>query len=136
MSDTTTTGSLSEFLGSHRNLILATLRADGTTQMTPVWFIWEDDTFVISTVKHTVKWKNLVRDQRCSIIADDPAGHYITASGVAELIDGDVYDATLRIVQKYKTPTEIEEYMADIYREGERTIVRLKPERMHTYGIE
>jgi len=136
VSDTTPTRTLSDFLASHRNLILATLRVDRTTQMTPVWFIWEDETFVISTVKHTVKWKNLVRDQRCSIIADDPAGHYVSASGVAELIDGDVYDTTLRIVQKYKTSEEIEEYMAEIYREGDRTIIRLKPDRMYTYGIE
>jgi PPOX class probable F420-dependent enzyme len=136
MSNATPTKSLSEFLASHRNLILATLRADRSTQMTPVWFIWEAETFIISTVKHTVKWKNLVRDQRCSVIADDPAGHYVSASGVAELIDGDVYDTTLRIVQKYKAPAEIEEYMAEIYREGERTIIRLKPDRLYTYGIE
>ena len=136
MSDDTPTKTLSDFLATHRNLILATHRTDGTTQMTPVWFIWENETFIISTVKHTVKWKNLVRDQRCSIIADEPEGHYVSASGMAELIDGDVYDDTLRIVQKYKTPAEIEEYMAEIYREGERTIIRLKPERLYTYGID
>jgi PPOX class probable F420-dependent enzyme len=136
MSDDTANILMSDFLDSHRNLILATNRVDDTTQMTPVWFGWEDDTFIISTVKHTVKWKNLVRDQRCSVIADDPTGHYVSASGVAELVDGDVYDDTLRIVQKYKTPEEIEEYMSEIYREGDRTIIRLKPERMHSHGIE
>jgi PPOX class probable F420-dependent enzyme len=136
MSDDPANIPMSDFLDAHHNLILATNRADGTTQMTPVWFIWEDDTFIISTVKRTVKWKNLVLDQRCSVIADDPAGHYVSASGVAELVDGDVYDETLRIVQKYKTPAEIEEYMAEIYREGERTIIRLKPERVHSFGIE
>ena len=63
MSDDTANILMSDFLDSHRNLILATNRADDTTQMTPVWFGWEDDTFIISTVKHTVKWKNWIESQ-------------------------------------------------------------------------
>ncbi|NQW16516.1 MAG: PPOX class F420-dependent oxidoreductase [Chloroflexi bacterium] len=136
MSNVPTSKAITEFLTSHLNLVLATTRADGTIQMTPVWFIWEDDSFLISTVKRTVKWKNLKRDQRCSVIADDPAIHYVSASGKAELIEGDVYDATQRIVQKYKTPAEIDKYMREIYKEGDRVIIRLKPDRMHTYNIE
>ena len=46
---------------------------------------------------------------------------------MAEIDDGDVYDATREIVHKYKSPEEFEPYMESIYREGHRTIIRLAP---------
>jgi hypothetical protein len=97
-----------------------------------VWFVWRDGAFFISTVTSTDKWKNLVRDPRCSGIVDSPEGQYVYVSGVAELDDGDVYDTTREIVRNYKTPEEFDPYMESIYREGHRTIIRLAPERVLT----
>lgn len=121
------TPEVEEFLHAQRNLILATVRRDGTPQLSPVWYVWRGGAFFISTVTSTAKWKNLVRDQRCSGIIDHPDGQYVYVSGVAELDDGDVYDTTLEIVRRYKTEDEIEAYMESIYREGHRTIIRLAP---------
>ena len=121
------TAAVEEFLANQRNLILATVRQDGTPQLSPVWYVWRDDAFFISTVTSTAKWKNLVRDRRCSGIIDHPEGQYVYVSGTAELDDGDVYDTTLDIVRRYKTEDEIEAYMESIYEEGHRTIIRLAP---------
>ncbi len=122
------TPAVEEFLATQRNLILATVRRDGTPQLSPVWYVWRDGAFFISTVTSTAKWRNLVRDPRCSGVIDHPEGQYVYVSGTAELDDGDVYDATLEIVRRYKTDDEIEAYMETIYREGRRTIVRLAPD--------
>ncbi len=122
------TPAVEEFLATQRNLILATVRRDGTPQLSPVWYVWRDGAFFISTVTSTAKWRNLVRDPRCGGIIDHPEGQYVYVSGTAELDDGDVYDATLEIVRRYKTEDEIEAYMETIYQEGHRTIVRLGPD--------
>ena len=122
------TPAVEEFLSTQRNLILATNRRGGTPQLSPVWYVWRDGAFYISTVKTTAKWRNLVRDPRCSGMVDHVSGQYLYVSGTAELDDGDVYGATLEIVRRYKTEDEIEAYMESIYREGHRTIIRLAPE--------
>ena len=132
MSGNEITPAVEKFLADQPNMILATLRRDAGPQLSPVWFVWRDGAFFISTVTSTDKWKNLVRDPRCSGIVDSPEGQYVYASGVAELDDGDVYDITGEIVRNYKTPEEFDPYMKSIYREGHRTIIRLAPERVLT----
>ena len=128
MADYEITPAVEKFLTTQRNLILATVRRSGVPQLSPVWYVWRDGAFFISTVTSTAKWKNLVRDPRCSGIVDHPEGQYVYLSGTAELDDGDVYDTTLEIVRRYKTDDEIEAYMESIYREGHRTIIRLAPD--------
>ena len=125
------TPEVEQFLGQQPNMILATLRNPGLNlpgpQLSPVWFVYRDGAFYISTVTSTAKWVNLKRDPSCSGIVDDPEGEYVFVSGVAELDDGDVYDTTREIVLKYKTADEFGPYMESIYREGHRGIIRLAP---------
>ncbi len=130
MPDIEVTPEMEEFLASQRNLVLATIRRDGTPQLSPVWYVWRDGAFYISTLNSTVKWKNLLRDPRCSGIVDHDGGQYVFVSGVAELDDGDVWDQTLEIVERYKTPDEIDAYMEELFTDRHQTIVRLAPERL------
>lgn len=109
MTNSTITPSVEEFLASEPNLILATLRKDAGPQLSPVWFLWRDDMFIISTTLTTAKWRNLKRDQRCSGIIDNPNGKYIYVSGVAELSVEEVpLPITTAIVHKYKTPERVQ----------------------------
>ena len=130
------TPAVEQFLAERPNLILATIRRDGGSQLSPVWYVWRDGAFFVSTTTSTVKWLNLVRDPRCSAIVDDPAGQYVYVSGLAELDDGDVHATTLEIVRRYKDNSEIETYMESIYREGHRTIIRLAPDRVVSRNFE
>lgn len=126
------TPAVEQFLTEQPNLILATLRRNGGPQLSPVWFVWRDGAFFISTVTSTAKWLNLVRDPRCSGIVDDPEGQYVYVSGVAELDDGDVYDTTREIIRRYKSEEEFGPYMESISGEGHRGIIRLAPDRVVT----
>ena len=130
------TPDVEQFLTRPHNLILATLRRPSAEtlgpQLSPVWYVWRDGAFFISTTKSTVKWSNLRRDPRCSGIVDSPEGHYVYVSGVAELDDGDVYGTIREIVRRYKTEEEFGPYMEPIYREGNRGIIRLAPQRVVT----
>ena len=130
------TPEVEKFLASQPNLILATLRRPSGEvrgpQLSPVWYIWRDGAFFISTTTATAKWKNLLRDPHCSGIVDHHDGHYVYVAGVAELDDGDVYDLTREIIRRYKTPEEFRPYMESIYERGNRGLIRLIPQRIVT----
>ena len=77
------------FLNGHPRAVLATTRADGRPQLSPVVAAVDDQARVlISTRETAVKAKNLARDPRASLCAISDAffGEWIQAEGTAELI--------------------------------------------------
>ena len=66
---------------------LTTLRPDGSPHTTPVWFVFDEDTFWIATGRRNVKAANMRADQRVSIAVDGSAAAPLVAEGRAELMD-------------------------------------------------
>lgn len=90
------------FLEEMSNLVLGTIRRDGSPQASPVWYLWTGDSFLISTIDSVAKWHNVQRDPRCSVCVDDPlSGRMVVAYGEARLQRGDVRGRTSAIVEKY-----------------------------------
>ena len=132
MSELTINPPTQTFLEEETNLILATVRGDGSPQISPVWYLWKDGKFVISTITRTAKWWNLKRDLRCSVCVDDPiSGKMVVAYGVAELDDGDVWDKTWDLVAKYREPREVQGHMDRIFRQR-RVLITVRPDRLIT----
>ena len=71
-----------------RTAIIATTRADGRPHAVPVWFVLDGDDILISTAENTVKGKDIRRDPRVTVVADDAAPPYafVKVDGVAEVI--------------------------------------------------
>ncbi len=137
MIHTKITSAAEAFLENQPNLILATIREDGRPQLSPVWFVWRDGSFFISTMTTTAKWRNLLRDPRCSGIVDDPNGEYIYVTAVAELsVEENPLSITEEIVHKYKTDEEYGPYMESIHGSGERGIIRLTPDGIVTRELD
>jgi PPOX class probable F420-dependent enzyme len=77
------------FLAKHPRAVLATTRADGRPQLSPIVAAVDDHGRVlISTRETAVKAKNLARDPRTSlcVLNDRFFGEWIQAEGNAELI--------------------------------------------------
>ena len=77
------------FLGKHRRAVLATSRADGRPQLSPVTCALDSDgRVVISTRETAVKTKNLRRDPRASlcVFTDRFFGDWVQVDGIAEII--------------------------------------------------
>ena len=90
------------FLEEMPNLVLGTIRRDGSPQASPVWYLWTGKSFLISTISSVAKWHNVQRDPRCSVCVDDPStGRMVVAYGRALLHSGDVRDRTKALVEKY-----------------------------------
>jgi PPOX class probable F420-dependent enzyme len=78
-----------EFLHVHHRAVLATVRADGLPQLSPVVVAVDDEGRVlISTRETAIKAKNLARDARASVcvFTDSFFGEWIQAEGTAELV--------------------------------------------------
>jgi PPOX class probable F420-dependent enzyme len=77
------------FLSAHPRAVLATTRADGRPQLSPVVAAVDDDgRILISTREPAIKARNLARDPRASlcVLSDGFFGEWVQAEGLAELI--------------------------------------------------
>jgi PPOX class probable F420-dependent enzyme len=78
-----------EFMRAHHRAVLATVRADGKPQLSPVT-VGVDDAgrVLISTRETAIKAKNLARDPHASlcVMNDKFFGEWIQAEGVAEIV--------------------------------------------------
>jgi PPOX class probable F420-dependent enzyme len=97
-----------------RTINVATVRADGRPHVAPVWFVLDGDTIVFNTGENTVKGKNLRRDPRVCLCADDstPPFAFVQVEGTAQLSEDPdelLYWAT-RIAGRYMGEALAETY--------------------------
>ncbi len=128
------------FLERMPNLVLGTLRRDGSPQASPLWYLWNEGEFVMSTVTSTAKWWNLKRDPRCSVCVDEPdSGRMVVAYGSAELRVDQVRSETAPIVAKYYPgrPEQAAAHMARIFgNPARRVIIALRPDELITRRLD
>ena len=77
------------FISAHPRAVLATTRADGRPQLSPVVAAVDDSgRILISTREPAIKARNLARDPRASlcVLNDGFFGEWVQAEGTAELI--------------------------------------------------
>src|SRR5499425_2669440 len=82
-------GQAADFLRSHHRAVLATTRAGGRPQLSPVLCVADDEGRVlISTRETAVKTRNLRRNPRASLCAvnDGFFGEWVQVDGHAEVI--------------------------------------------------
>ncbi len=109
---------IAEFLGERGHLArIATVRADGSPSVVPVWFIFEGGKVLITPRKHSAFLANLRREPRVAITIDEDQGRYrkVLFEGKAEVLfevgeDRRWDDVYRRIACRY-----IDEASADYY---------------------
>jgi PPOX class probable F420-dependent enzyme len=109
--------------------VVATLRPDGGPQATVTWIDWDGENVVFNTTTVRAKGRHLERDTRVSICVWDRNDPYrsLEIQGTAEL-DAEGADEHIAALAR--------KYSRDTYARGNRVIVRVRPERVHTYGLE
>lgn len=99
---------------------VATVRADGSPHVTPIWFVLDGDDLVFTTMFDTVKARNIERDPRVAISVDDqrPPYTYVRIFGTATLSDDleQLRRVATLIGGRYMGPDRAEEF-------GERNAV-------------
>lgn len=112
---------------------LATLNADGSPQVTPVWVDFDGTHLLVNTARGRVKDRNLRRDKRVALTITDPAnpyrylgiqGHVVTM--IEEGADAHIDKMAKKYMNKdsypFRTPTEV------------RVLVRIEPDKVHVVG--
>lgn len=91
---------------------VATVMADGSPQVTPVWIEREDDTITFNTATGRVKDGNMRRDPRIAIAVADREDDYarvIVRGRVVDMIEGEEADRQIdRLSKKYTGNDEYE----------------------------
>jgi PPOX class probable F420-dependent enzyme len=121
------------FLAEAHTLVLATLRRDGTPHLATVWYRWDGRAFWIATNQTTVKYRNLVREPRVTVLVDAPPREtsvmaYCRADVLAR--GDDAYDGAITIVGRYVADpvAYIEER-----RDEPRALIRMTPSRITSW---
>ncbi|MEW2134308.1 PPOX class F420-dependent oxidoreductase [Streptomyces sp. NPDC005435] len=95
---------------------LATVRADGSPHIAPIWFLLDGDELVFNTGNETVKGRNLARDNRVALCVDDdrPPFSFVVLNGDARLTEDldQVRHWATRIAARYMGEERAEEFGA------------------------
>ena len=132
--DAMTIQEMEEFLREPRLAKLATLKADGSPHLTPLWFEYADGEFFTTVEANTVKRWNLERDPRVAICIenDSPPYQAVMAEGVATLsIEGEkevLERQAIRFLGEEKGRA-----MFESVKHGHGRLVRIKPDKIITF---
>jgi PPOX class probable F420-dependent enzyme len=76
-----------EFVREARIGRLITIGRDGAPHVAPIWYVYDEGTFLILTDETSLKVRNIKRDPRVVLCIDDerPPYHYVIARGEAVL---------------------------------------------------
>lgn len=122
-----------ERLRSAYHLWFTTVHEDGTPQPTPVWFVWQGDSFLIYSMPNTQKVKNIRRNPKVSLsyTASENAGTFLVIMGHAAIDQSaPPLDQVPAYVEKYaegiKALGATPEQMAQEY----TTVIRVRPTKV------
>jgi PPOX class probable F420-dependent enzyme len=118
---------LGAFLDEPLVAVLATLRADGSVLLSPVWHEWRDGAFNVWVEAENVKTRHLRRDPRATIVVaeSDPPLRGVEVRGSTRFIEDGVTEIARRIATRYVGE---EDAAADTEAlRGADVIVRLEP---------
>jgi PPOX class probable F420-dependent enzyme len=120
-----------------RTAKLATVRADGSPHIAPIWFVLDGSDLLFNTGKETVKGRNLARDGRVALCVDDerPPFSFVTVQGSAEISEDpeELLRWATTIAERYVGPAEAEAYGRRNGVPGE-LLVRVTVEKVVAYG--
>ena len=112
---------------------LATVNADGSPQVTPVWVDYDGTHVIVNTARARVKSRNLERNPRVALAISDPANPYRYVGIQGRVVEMTEQGADAHIDKMAKKYLNKDSYP---YRQpGEqRVIVKIAPERIHAVG--
>ena len=124
---------ITDYLAAPYIAVMVTLHRNGAPHVTPNWYRYDGTVLTFITRKDRLKYRNLQRDNRISVCIYDPpvASHYVVISGTATCTDQDIWDEARRIIARYRTPEEVDGYVARWQTEP-RVLITVTPTHIAT----
>ena len=109
---------------------LATVRPNGQPQSSPVWFVVDDDEFLIYSLSDTARTANLEANPRVSLNLDSNAGaDVVTVEGVARVVDGPPSTEHAAYQDKYRDGIRDIGHTPESFAERYSVALRITPQR-------
>jgi PPOX class probable F420-dependent enzyme len=115
---------------------LTTVRADGQAQSTPVWFLWDGDSFLLYSQPGAQKVRNLAANPKVSLHLNDDGdgGDVVTFEGDASLEpDTPRADRVEGYLAKYRAAIEALGYEPGPFARTYSSAVRVRPTRVRVW---
>ena len=126
-----------EFLREKHFAVLSTLNKDGSSQLTTMWYMFENDgTIVLSTPSHLQKVKNLRRDPRIAICVPD-GNRYVSLSGTVTIIEDQIIVRRdiERLVERYVQDEAARPQTIETLVQQTRVSLRFTPEKVTEFSV-
>ena len=127
---------IEEFLRVPRFAIVGTNRVNGPPQLTPVWYLYQDDHIYITMYVKSAKYRNLCRDPRIGVCVagDSPDARAVMIYGTVEFaLEGSswVDEIVWKLVRRYYgSDGEAQSYMDSTAAEGESALAVVAPTKV------
>ena len=121
-----------EFLREPRDAFVTTINKDGSPHMTVVWYDMRGDDVLLNTTDDRVKYRNLERDPRVSIVIGG-GPHYVRIDGAARKVATgaealkDIHDLAVR----YEGAEAAERDTRELYSKKRRVTYLVTPRRVY-----
>jgi PPOX class probable F420-dependent enzyme len=121
-----------QFLKAKNLATVATIRPDGSAQLTPVWIDWDGENVVFNTAEGRYKPRYIRQNPLVSVEVLDREDPYrwISVTGRAEISEEGAEEHINELSHRYNDGRDYN------YAPGEkRLIVRIRPERVTSRGL-
>lgn len=109
--------------------LMATLRRDGTPQLTPINYAYRDGLFLVSTTRDRAKYHNVRRNPKVALcIVKEGWRPYVTVYGSARIEEDDIAEGTAEIARRM-SDRALPESFAELLRQQRRVLIIVTPER-------
>ncbi len=119
------------FLAELNVAVLATVDRSGRAHGAPIWYVYDEGVFVMSTGRGSQKHRNIEANPEVTLVVDRRTLPYyaVMARGPVEIGPPLSHDDRLRIVRRYLDENQIRRYME---RTGgdDSVSLRLKPRKL------
>ncbi len=113
---------------------LTTVRPDGQPQASPVWYVIDNDEFLIFSRADAPRLRNIAANPRVSLNLDsDEGGDVVTIEGEARIVDGPRSTDHGGYQKKYASHIKRLGYTSEQFADGYPVVIRVKPKRWRTH---
>ena len=127
---------IAEFLAEPRHALVATNRNGRSPQLSPVWYLYEDDMLYFAVLASSAKFRNLTRDPQVSVCIDagHPDARAVIIYGNAKVIEGSQTSSEelqWRIARRYMdNDAQTQAYMERARASGKMVMLAVIPDKL------
>lgn len=123
---------IKDFLSASNIARIATVNPDNTPQVTPVWYLWDNNELLISVGRESVKARNIRKNNNVAVSIDcrlEKGSKVVIIHGKAKF---DEYDEDIgrKICQRYVRNEDLDKYIEFARKNFDSTLLRIDPEKI------